>query len=201
MRLIIGILALFVLADRGECSSVDNFTKTVSYTAPTNFYIHDYTDDNYPTPFSIGGSGIEYDHDPNSNILFELGMACYSIGESGNGVKFLPTKPADLKNDFETFYRGAFTNMEPARLSKMSGFTAVSFSTPTSPPGLGACFYYSCWIQIETNIVVKVSTTSCDAKIFNALTNSLQSLKINKKEILELVASQKQIALPFPRLK
>jgi hypothetical protein len=67
----------------------------------------------------------------------------------------------------------------------------------TSPSPLGTIFFHSCWIQIETNIVIKISATSCDAKIFDALTNSLQSLKINRKGIIKLVASQKQTAYPW----
>jgi hypothetical protein len=195
MKLMLVLMALLILTNRVLSSSVENFTKSVRYTAPTNFYMFDYSSDNYPTPFTIGGSGIEYDHDPNSSIMFELGFACYSIGD-GKAFKFLPATPVNLKEDFEKCYRDKFTNMPPATISKISGLTAVS-STMTSPSPLGTIFFHSCWIQIKTNIVVKISATSCDAKVFNALTNSFQSIKINKAKILELVASQKQIPYPW----
>jgi hypothetical protein len=74
---------------------------------------------------------------------------------------------------------------------KISGLTAVSSSILVRPPGFEVRYVYFCWIQLETNIAVKITAASCDAKTFNALTNSLQSLKINEKGILKLVATQK----------
>jgi hypothetical protein len=88
IKMILGLLVVLILANRGLCSSVENFTNTVSYIAPTNFYMFDYSHDDYPAPFTIGGSLIEYNDnanspDPNSTIQFDLAMACYSIGQDG----------------------------------------------------------------------------------------------------------------------
>lgn len=202
--MILGLLVVLILANRGLCSSVENFTNTVSYIAPTNFYMFDYSHDDYPAPFTIGGSLIEYNDnanspDPNSTIQFDLAMACYSIGQ--DGVKFFEAKPSDLKKDFENYYRDVFTNMPPAKIGKLDGLATVS-STASMPGAMGTLLFHSSWIQIETNIVVKVTVNSYNAQVFNSLTNSLKSIKIDKRKILKIAASQfqKGIALPFPRM-
>lgn len=204
LKTILGILILRVCAERGLCSSVENFTNTVTYITPTNFYMHNYSDDNYPAPFTIGGSLIEYDAyanstDPDSNIQFDLALACYSFGK--DGVKVLETKPSDLKKDFENYYRDVFTNMPPAKIGKLDGLTTVS-STASMPAASGTWFFHSSWIQIETNVVVKVTVNSYNAEVFDSLTNSLKTIKINRQRILKVVASQlqKAIALPIPRM-
>ena len=202
-KLLLGLLVLLFAGERGSCSPAENFTENVSYAAPTNFYMFDYSDGNYPTPFIIGGSAVEYDsylNDPNSHVQFELGMACYSFGK--DGAKLLPARPSDLKRDFDAYYRGIFTNMPTARIGKLDGFTTVSASIVTKPPNFEPCYVFPCWVQIKTNVVVRITVSSCDLKTFSTLTNSLQSVKINKHGILKLVASQEQkgIALPFPRI-
>jgi hypothetical protein len=204
MKVFLGILTLILLTNRGLCGPIENFFKTVHYTAPTNFFTYDpkaayVTNENFTDPFSIGEYGMEYNcNDQCSSLIFQLDLACYYLGE-GKIYKFLPAKPTDLKEDFEKFCKSdliKLTNMPPATFVKVGGLTAVC-STTTRPPGFGAACFHFCWVQIETNIVVKISVASCDAKTFNALTNSLQSLKIDKKGILERVASQKQLRFPW----
>ena len=53
MKMILRLLVVLILTNRGLCSSVENFTNTVSYIAPTNFYMFDYSHDDYPAPFTI----------------------------------------------------------------------------------------------------------------------------------------------------
>ena len=187
-KIIWGLGILFSLRGSGVCGSVTNFSNTVSYTAPTNFFMIDYKEDQ-STPFSIGGSPIEYDHDPNSSISFELSYACFSVGK-GKAYQFQSATLSDLKHDFESFYRQYFTNMPPAIIGKTAGLASVSSSAVVPPSELGTCYFYSSWVQIETNIVVKVKASSCDANIFKELTNSLQTLKIDKNGILKQVAGQ-----------
>src|ERR1039457_3516835 len=176
MKIFLGLLVMLILTNRGLCSSVDNFTNTVIYTAPTNFYMYDYSHDDFPDLFTIGGSLIEYDAnvsspDPDSTIQFGLAMACYSIGQGG--VKFFETKPSDLEKDFENYYRDVFTTMPPAKIGKLDGLVTVS-STASMPAAMGTWLFHSSWIQIETNIVVKVTVNSYNAQVFNSLTNSLK---------------------------
>ena len=204
MQITAVILMLLILTSRALCSSVENFTNSVAYIAPTNVYMHDYSGDDYPTPFTIGGSLIQYDAyanspDPDSTVQFDLAMACYSSGK--DGVVFHETRPSDLKKDFENYYRDVFTNMPSAKIGKLDGLTTVS-STASMPAATGTWFFHSSWIQIETNIVVKVTVNSYNAQAFNSLTNSLKSVKVDKQRILKIVASQfqKGIALPIPRM-
>jgi len=201
IKLILGLFMLAVIAGRGMCGSIENFTKTIHYIPPKPFFINDVpTNEVFTDPFSIGENGVQYtsaSDDQCSLLTFQLDLACYYLGD-GKVYKFLPAKPSDLQIDFDKFYQDQLklTNMPAATFRKVSGLTAVN-STATKSPGAGPTFFYFCWVQLETNIVVKISVASCDLKTFNGLTNSLQSLKINKNEILKRVASQKQLVFPY----
>ena len=204
MKSIIAILTLFISINLGLSGSIKNFFETVHYTAPTNFFTFDpkaayATNESFTDPFSIGEYGMEYNcSDQCSSLIFRLDLACYYIGD-GKVYKFLPSRPSDLKEDFDKFCKSdlvGLTNFPPSKFIKVSGLTAVS-STTTRPPGKGATFFQLCWVQLETNIVVKISIASCDIKTFSMLTNSLQSLKIDKNGILKQVASQKQLVFPY----
>jgi hypothetical protein len=48
-----------------------------------------------------------------------------------------------------------------------------------------------CWVQIETNIVLKITATAHDTSAFTVLTNSLRELSINKKQLLESLQPKK----------
>ena len=74
------------------------------------------------------------------------------------------------------------TNWPAVKIGKIAGFNSVSVSSNTN-------LSYLCWIQIESNIVVTVEIHSCNNQNFNAATSSLQTLKINKREIMNIVKS------------
>ncbi len=117
-----------------------------------------------------------------SAVILQVGLACYYIG-NGKVIKFLPATPADLRKSLESEYKGRLPNLTLTSVGKLNGLTTVSLTA--TRPASSPAFFHFCWIQLETNIVVKVTAVSCDAETFNALTNSLQSLKIDKEGLLK----------------
>jgi hypothetical protein len=177
----------FLFHASGIGSSLD-FSKAIHYTPPTNFI---------STPLGsdddlFGGNMATFQYssgDQCSTVIFQLGLACFYVGE-GKVIKFLPAKPTDLKESLGNEYKGRLPNLTPAVIGELHGLTDVSL-TATRPPGGNPRFFEFCWTQLETNIVVKVTAVSCDYETFKELTNSWQSLKIDKDGILKQLASQK----------
>jgi hypothetical protein len=185
-------VALFVVFGVNSfASSITNFTKSVYYVPPTNFHAHDFSKDDFTDLFAYHGSGIQYETYGDENILFMLQPACYFNSSDGKICSpLMPRTPAELANDFDRYYHGlvmSMTNLPDAKVCKMAGFTAVSASCQFSDPILATNYFYAGWIQIKSNIVVTVTITSSNKKSFDAATNSLRTLKINKKEILNIV--------------
>ena len=198
-----GLLALTV---SGVAAPLD-FTKAIHYTPPTNFYRSLLDDESRSDPGDnpLSMNGPEVLHYLNKNdrcglIIFQFGLVSAYIGE-GKIVKFLPVTPAALKAEMESEYRGNFSNSTPVVAGEISGLTSVSL-TATRPPGpVRPYFLHYCWVQVETNIALKISAFSCDAEAFKAVTNSLQSLKIDKPKLLEFLHSQTANEKPPPQPK
>jgi len=171
---------LLLIANYGICDPPDS-TKVIQYTPPAHFFADPpNSDDNF---FGGNTASLQYSSsDQCSSVIFQVGLGCYYIG-NGKVMKFLPSTPADLKKSLEREYKGRLPNLTPAVVGKLNGLTMVNLTAtrPSSSPA----FFHFCWIQLETNIVVKVTAVSCDAETFKVLTNSLQSLKIDKKRLLK----------------
>jgi hypothetical protein len=189
------LVGFFPLASLGQPASITNFTKSVHYVPPVGFNLEDYFRDSgekdWPADlFKYFGSGVQYDKtNGDDTILFMLEPACY-INPNGGGVfnPLLPRTPADLRDDFSRYFHGetmSMTNFPDAKIGKTAGYTSVSASRQNVTAD--SQLFYVCWIQIQSNIVVTVTITSYNKKSFDAATNSLRTLKINKKEIMNIV--------------
>ncbi len=148
----------------------------------------------WPTDlFKYMGSGVQYDAtNSGDTILFMLEPSDF-IEPPLNG-KFpgplFPRSPADLKADFDKYYHGfvvSIPNLSGAKTGKTAGYTSVSASTQFSNSLSPTNYFYACWIQIKSNIVITVTISSSNGKAFAVATNSLKTLKINKKEIMNIV--------------
>lgn len=180
----------FLFHTSGICGPLE-FEKAIDYKPPRPLYGHfqlkiDPGDD----PFSGDGMGFQcLSYDQCSSVIFQLGIVRFQIG-NGKAVKFLSTSPSDLKSELESQWKDKFPNVTPATIGKLNEFTTVSltaFRSGDTKPSL----FQVCWVQIETNMVLKITAVSCDATTFNALTNSLQSLKINKSRLLASLKPRK----------
>jgi hypothetical protein len=186
------VFAILLLKTDALAGSITNFTKSIYYVPPTNFYMHDFSSDEFTGLFAYLGSGIQFESHNNYNdtILFMLEPACY-INPNGDGKicsPLLPRTPADLRDDFNRYFHGetvSMTNLPDAKIGKTAGYTSVSASCQNLTTD--SQLFYACWIQIQSNIVVTVTISSSNKKAFFAATNSLQTLKINKKEIMNIV--------------
>lgn len=199
MKAILAYLALSISIGFGQPASFTNFTKSVHYVPPANFQLEDYLRDSggekdWPTDlFVYMGSGVQYDATNSADtILFMLEPSDF-IEPPLNG-KFpgplFPRSPADLKADFDKYYHGlvvTIPNLPSAKIGKTAGYTSVSASSQFSNSLSPTNYFYACWIQVESNIVVTVTINPSNGKAFAVLTNSLKTLKINKKEIMNIV--------------
>jgi hypothetical protein len=179
-KFILWLSSMIFMAKCGLCDPLD-ISKAMRYTPPTNFVSTVVgSDDNI---FGGNLASSQYSSsDQCSTIVFQLSLACFNIGE-GKVIKFLPAKPTNLQENLENEFKGKLPNLTPAVIGKLDGLTDVSLTA--TRPNTSPAFFHFCWIQLETNIVVKVTAVSCDAETFKALTNSIQSLKIDRKKLLK----------------
>lgn len=193
MKASLTILGALLSAAQAVAAPLD-FSKVIHYTAPTNFFggvAGDPRRDPGDNPMALDGPPVleyreRFDYRHPSEISFNLGLACAYVGP-GKIVRFLPATPTSLKQDMEAYYKGKFADQTPVLIAKINGVTAVSF-TATRPPGpVQPYFLHFCWLQIETNIVLKITAVSSDIKIFRNETNSLQSVRIDKAPLLRML--------------
>ena len=151
------------LAGRLSASSVTNFTKSVSYIPPSGFSMHDFSKDDFTDLFKYWGSGIQYEEPKGTTILFMLSPSCYFTTNQGQTQlcsPFLPRSQTELRGDFDRYYHGLvsnFTNLPPTTVGKTAGYVSVSASTFFASNDQ---YFYSCWVQVESNIVVRIDTNS-----------------------------------------
>ncbi len=158
-----------------------DFIKTVNYKPLAGYSAFQLNHDPGDDPFALDGPGFQYlGNDQCSSIIFQIGLVRAYVGE-GKAIHYLSAKPDDLKLEMAKKLGDKFTNASPAVIGKIGGLTAVSM---TAAKTTGMSYLFS-WVQLETNIVLKITAVSCDAEKFKALTNSLQSLKLGKKQVLE----------------
>jgi hypothetical protein len=87
-----------------------------------------------------------------------------------------------MKEEIENESKQQLPITTPATIDKIGGLTAVNLTTtrPTGRPN----FFRFCWIQVETNIVVKVTAIASDINSFQIVTNSLRTITIDKGSFL-----------------
>ena len=201
----LAFLAIFLLTCQSHAkSSITNFTKSVFYVPPKSFAMWDFSrdPDNYSDLFAYWGSGIEYNSTNGDSILFDLRPAAYPAPNNGEQNPYegplLPRSPDDLKADFLAWYRGiklSFSDLLNPKIGKMAGYTCVSDSIQFTNSAVGTRYFYTCWIQIKSNIVVTVEIQAGDKNNFEGAKDSLKTLKINKREIINIVR-EKNNAMP-----
>ncbi|HTD67245.1 MAG TPA: hypothetical protein VK846_12010 [Candidatus Limnocylindria bacterium] len=115
-------------------------------------------------------------------------------------MKFLPVGPKELKELLEFEYRNKFPFVSPAVVTNLGGATSASLTATRSPEsGAMPYFFHFCWIQLETNAVVKVMAVTCNADTFKALTNSMAFVKVDKAPLLKVFKRNPENDLPRAR--
>jgi hypothetical protein len=176
-------LLLVITASAGRLSDL---AVCIHYTPPTNFYggfiTQPRTDPGY-NPLSLASSEfLEYsDLRTGAHVLFSFALIGAYVGE-GKVPHFLPVTPSLMMKEIEAEYKGKFPDITPASLSQMHGLTAVNI-TAARPEGQQR-FLRSCWIQVETNIALKITAFASDAPSFTTTTNSLNAINIDKSTFL-----------------
>ena len=172
--------ALVVFPTMAFCN-YSNFIKTIDYKPLPGYSAFQLNHDPGDDPFSLDGPGFQFlGNDQCSSVIFQIGLVRAYVGQ-GKIIHYLPATPDDLKLELEKKLGEKFTNASPAVIGNLGGLTSVSLAAVKTN---GMSYLFS-WVQLETNIVLKITAVSCDAEKFKALTNSLQSLKLDKKQVLE----------------
>jgi hypothetical protein len=133
-------------------------------------------------PLALNGPGFScagWDRQ-RSEADFQICFARAYVGE-GKAIHFLSAETSDLKQELEKQYKDRFPDALPATVGKIDGLTAISLAT-TSSVGVSR---FICWVQLETNIVLKIHGVSCSAETFRTLTNQLYAVKIDKAQVLK----------------
>src|ERR1700733_11822614 len=187
-------IGLLIVAVQCFAAPLD-FTEAIHYTSPTNFYRYTLDEglrsDPGDNPFSMNGRVFLQYKDKNDQcglIIFQFGLVGAYIGQ-GKVIKFLPVTPTTLKAEMESEYRGKFPNSTVVT-GEISGLTSASLMTARNPGSVRPYFLHFCWIQIETNTVLKISAYSCNTESLKAVTDSLLSLKIDQPRLLKFLHSK-----------
>lgn len=158
-----------------------DFIKTIDYKPLFGFSAFQLNHDPGDDPLGLDGLGFQYlGNDQCSLIIFRIGLVRAYVG-NGKIIHYLSAKPDDLKLELEKKIGEKIANASPAVIGKIGGLTTVSL-TATNTTGIS---YLFSWAQLETNTVLKITTVSCNPDNFKALTNSLLSLKLDKRKVLE----------------
>lgn len=186
---LIFFLALFFLETFCNAVSPD-FCAALNYPVPPGYGLCDLNSDPGDNPFSGDGPGLIYSAgDQHSEIRFQMAIVRFSIGR-GKVTQFLSATPSDLKDELVAEYKGKFPEMTPAVIHKLGEFTTITL-TASRPPGGRPSFLEFNWVQLETNIVLKITATADSLDAFKTATNSLQSLKIDKAKLFESLQPKK----------
>ena len=177
-RSLIALSLLFAI--RAICGPTD-LAKAIHYTPPPHYYggvvTHSRRDPG-DNPLSLDSP--EFLHYSaigvgSGEIIFQLGLIGAYVGQ-GKVVHFLPVTPSLMKTEMEDRYKAQFPNLTPATVETIGGLTAVN-STARRPN-----FFRFCWIQVDTNIAVKVTAIASDAGSFQAVTNSIKTIRIDRDD-------------------
>jgi hypothetical protein len=186
MRLLKVVSFTLLLTGAFRAFALPNFARAIRYTPPPNYAAYELSHDPGDNPFSLDGPGFMLlANDQNGQINFQIGMVGFSIGE-GKVVTYQHVGPTELKKLLEQTHKGNLPLSAPVMLETASGLTTAKWSGE-----LGKTLLHISWVQIETNLVLKITATAHDTNAFAALTNSLRTLTIDKKEFLESLKPKK----------
>lgn len=186
MKSPIVFFVLFFLAF--SVKSQPDFAAALNYVAPAGYGVYELNHDPGDNPFSGEGPGFMY-LAGDSEIRFQIAIVRFSIGR-GKAIEFLSTSPSDLRDDLMAEYRGKFPQVNPAVTYELGGLSTTSL-TASRPSGGRPSFFQFNWVQLETNIVLKITATADNPDAFKTATNSLQSLKIDKVKLFEALQPKK----------
>jgi hypothetical protein len=176
-------LLLAITATAGRLSDL---AACIHYTPPTNFYggvvTHPRTDPG-DNPLSLTSPEFLEYSDPRSgsHVIFSFALIGAYVGD-GKVVHFLPVTPSLMTKEIEAEYKGKFPYITPASFNLIHGLTAVNL-TAVRPAGEPR-FLRSCWIQVETNLALKITALASDTPSFTTTTNSLNTISIDKPTFL-----------------
>jgi hypothetical protein len=175
-----------LLAMTATAGRLSDLAACIHYAPPTNFYggvVTQPRTDPGDNPLSLTSPEfLEYSN-PRSgaHVLFSLALIGAYVGE-GKVTHFLPVTPSLMVKELGAEYKGKFPDTTPASLNRIHGLTAVNL-TAARPEGQPRFFRF-CWIQVETNVALKITAFASDTLSFTTTTNSLNTISIDKPSFL-----------------
>ena len=187
IRLPYFLAILFLLPIHAICGPQE-LASAIHYTPPTNFIggiAHPRTDPG-DSPFLMDSPDfLEYGSRTGGEVFICYGLIGASIGK-GKVINYPPVTTFLMKEEIGNECKKRFPNPDSILADEIGGLTSVKL-TATQPEGRSR-FYQVCWIQVETNIALKITAFASDAKTFQEITNSVQSITIDKDKFLNALA-------------
>lgn len=160
------------------------FDQTVAYNPPSGYTATQLSPD--LRGINIAGPGVKYTS-PNGDASVSLQLvAIYCDRHSGTSRFFTyGFGGMDVGTALSTGY---ILEQLPAlhpTTGKINGADVASATI--MPSGGNHQFFHACWMDIETNFVLKVTISASDVQAFNQLTNSIRSIRVNKNALLAVL--------------
>jgi hypothetical protein len=181
--------ALFV-ATTATAGRLSDMAQAIHFTPPTNFYggviTHPRTDPG-DNPLSLTSPAFLQYTDKRggfANLSFHLSLIGAFVGE-GKVIHYQQVTPALMAKEIEAEYKDRLSNTTPAVVENLQGLTSVNLTV--TRPQVQPTFLRFCWVQVETNVAIKISAIASDARSFSTITNSLRTLAIDKARFLAAV--------------
>ena len=175
----------------GSPAALTNVVSAIYLVPPAGFQTHLETDqhtDPGDNPFDLDGrdflSYVKFGRD-GGRIAFQPGLVGAYIG-AGKVVHFRRVTPSLLKNELEDTYKKISGNAISAKIETVDGYTAATLTISRPLGGHPRCLHF-CWIQIEGNEALKVTSYSDDTNTFAAMMGCLKSLTIDKSRYFNLL--------------
>jgi hypothetical protein len=186
MKPLLLAVASLLLASTATAGRLSDLAACIHYTPSTNFYggvVTQPRTDPGDNPLSLTSPEFLEYSDPRTgaHVLFSFALIGAYLGE-GKVTHFLPVTSSLMMKEIEAEYKGKFPQTTPVALSQFHGLTAVSL-TAARPEGQPR-FLRFCWIQVETNLALKITAFASDILSFSSTTNSLNTISIDKPTLL-----------------
>ncbi len=193
MRRIIALMLYLTLVASNDAIA-SGIEKAVHYSPPPHFEAFQLNSDPGDSPFSGDGPGFQF-LCGRDDLIFQVGVIRFSIGK-GKVVTYFPVGPAELRESLSQTFGGRLEILAPCVLTNVSGLVAATISGKSKNLNGGRVpqqFLTVYWVQIQTNIVLKISAVSQTAAGLENMTSSLTSLRIDRDALLKALRPKPQI--------
>jgi hypothetical protein len=194
------LVALFFLFSCSSHAVAGEYIKgALHYDPPVTLYPVELNHDPGDNPFSGDGPGLGFLSRTDANrgfgsVTFQFGMVGFAIGE-GKRVTYSAVGTNELRRIFGDFWTETGGDAAVVHLTSIGGLPAVTAR------GTGKSrqtqLFEATWVQIKTNVVLKITVAAENQSMFDVLTNSLKSVEVDSEKFFESLRPKEPKILQF----